>query len=143
MGAQATPVTSQPTRDPIIAARATCSVLVIDDEVDTRELLCVILEHAGYSVASAINGRDALATLHAIRPEMILLDIQMPIMDGAEFRQAQRRDQHLIRIPTVVMTGSKEEPVLDIGVAETLGKPFRTKDLLAIVNRFCVAPTNA
>jgi CheY-like chemotaxis protein len=142
MGAQPTPITSKPIRDSVIAARCSCSVLVIDDEVDTRDLLCVILEHAGYSVASAIDGRDALATLHSMKPELILLDIQMPIMDGAEFRQAQRRDQALMRIPTVVMTGSKEEPVLDMGVVECLHKPFRTKDLLAIISRYCSPPTS-
>jgi CheY-like chemotaxis protein len=115
---------------------------VIDDEVDTRDMLCVILSRAGYSVVTARDGRDALAHLRSIRPEMILLDIQMPIMDGAEFRQAQRHDCELIRIPTVVMTGSKEEPVLDVGVADVLHKPFRARELLAIVNRHCTPPTS-
>jgi len=113
------------------------SVLIVDDDADTRELLDVALVRAGYSVATASNGREALAILRTIRPEMILLDIQMPVMDGAEFRQAQRRDQDLIKIPTVVMTGSREEPVLDIGVVETLTKPFAVKDLVAIVGSHC------
>jgi CheY-like chemotaxis protein len=68
---------------------------------------------------------------------MILLDIQMPVMDGAEFRQAQRRNPELLRVPTVVMTGSKEEPLLDMSVVETLIKPFRRDELLAIVARYC------
>src|SRR5678815_4049235 len=119
------------------------SVLIVDDDADTRELLDVALVRAGYSVATASNGREALAILRTIRPEMILLDIQMPVMDGAEFRQAQRRDQDLIKIPTVVMTGSREEPVLDIAVAETLTKPFRVKDLLAIVGRHCEPAGNS
>src|SRR5690349_12960096 len=92
------------------------SVLVVDDEADTRDLLASLLSHAGFTVATAANGLEALAALRAIRPQMILLDIQMPIMDGAVFREAQRRDKELIRIPTVVMTGSKEEPTLDVGV---------------------------
>jgi len=117
--------------------RRTVSVLVVDDDPDTRELLEEALVRAGYSVAIASNGREALAVLRSIRPEMILLDIQMPLMDGAEFRQAQRRDRDLIKIPTVVMTGSKDEPLLDIGVVETLTKPFRVKDLLAIVGSHC------
>lgn len=116
------------------------SVLVIDDEVDTHELLAAILARAGYSVATACNGLEALALLHSFRPEMILLDIQMPVMSGFEFREAQRRDQDLIRIPTVVMTGSREEPVLDVGVAEVLLKPFRAKELLATASRYCTPP---
>jgi CheY-like chemotaxis protein len=116
------------------------SVLVIDDDVDTHETLAAILEHAGYSVATACNGREALALLGSIQPDMILLDIQMPVMSGPEFRQAQRRDHDLLRIPTVVMTGSKEEPVLDVGVADVLHKPFRAKELLAAVGRYCDPP---
>jgi CheY-like chemotaxis protein len=117
--------------------RRKVSVLVVDDDPDTCDLLGAVLVRAGYSVVTASNGREALAVLRSIRPEMILLDIQMPLMDGAEFRQAQRRSHDLIKIPTVVMTGSKEEPVLDLAVVETLTKPFRTKELLAIVGRHC------
>ena len=113
------------------------SVLIVDDDADTRELLELMLQRASYTVVSATNGQDALDVLRTIRPEMILLDIQMPIMDGAEFRQAQRLDHELMRIPTVVMTGSKEEPFLDLAVAETLCKPFRAAQLLALVGRFC------
>jgi CheY-like chemotaxis protein len=118
-------------------ARRSVSVLAIDDDPDTRELLGLIVTNAGYSFAEADNGCDALAVLKSIRPQMILLDIQMPVMDGAEFRQAQRRDPDLIRVPTVVMTGSKEEPQLDLSVVETLTKPFRGDELLAIVARYC------
>jgi CheY-like chemotaxis protein len=113
------------------------SVLVIDDDIDTHEMLSVLLAHAGYSVATACNGREALRLLSAIRPEVILLDVEMPVMTGAQFREAQRRDKDLIRIPTIVMTGSKEEPQLDPGVAEVLHKPFRSKQLVAAIGRYC------
>ena len=113
------------------------SVLVIDDDGETRDMLSVMLERAGYSVATACDGLEALAALHSIRPRVILLDIQMPVMNGAEFREAQRRDPELIRIPTIVMTGSKEEPILDVGVVEAMTKPFRTAKLLPLVARFC------
>src|SRR5688572_22637827 len=108
-----------------LVARERVSVLVVDDDPDTRDLLTLILEHAGYSVATARNGCEALALMQSILPELILLDIQMPVMDGAFFREAQRRNPDLIRIPTAVMTGSKEEPTLDVGVVATLAKPFR------------------
>jgi CheY-like chemotaxis protein len=114
------------------------SVLVVDDDDDTRDMLGVIL--AGYSIATACHGREALSLLQSIRPEMILLDIQMPVMDGAEFREAQRRIPELISIPTVVMTGSREEPTLDVGIAATLTKPFGRNALLQIVERHCHPP---
>jgi CheY-like chemotaxis protein len=113
------------------------SVLIVDDDPDTRDLLCAVLEKEGYSCATAGDGSEALGLMHSILPEMILLDIQMPVMDGEHFREAQRRDRDLIRIPTAVMTGSKEEPTLDVGVVATLVKPFRRRELLALVERLC------
>jgi CheY-like chemotaxis protein len=113
------------------------SVLVIDDDIDTHDMLSVLLAHAGYSVATACNGREALSMLASVRPSVILLDVEMPVMTGAQFREAQRRDKDLIRIPTIVMTGSKEEPQLDAGVAEVLHKPFRSKQLIAAISRYC------
>ncbi|MBA3817355.1 MAG: response regulator [Deltaproteobacteria bacterium] len=112
----------------------------MDDDCDTHDLLDVLLSHAGYSVVTASNGREALGLLTSIRPRMILLDVEMPVMTGPEFREVQRRDPDLIRIPTVVMTGSRDEPVLDPAVAEVLRKPFRANQLLALVRRLCGAP---
>ncbi len=74
--------------------------------------------------------------LSSLRPEVILLDVEMPVMTGSQFREAQRRDRELVRIPTIVMTGSKEEPQLDPGVAEVLHKPFRSKQLVAAISRY-------
>jgi CheY-like chemotaxis protein len=115
------------------------AVLVVDDDVDTRELLADVLRGAGYLVETAGNGRDALELLqdNLPLPRMILLDIEMPVMNGAEFRETQRKDAQWIRIPTVVMTGSREEPLLDLAVDDTLRKPFTTDDLLSIVARYC------
>ncbi len=116
------------------------SVLVIDDDVDTRDIVTELVTNAGYTVASAGNGREALALLETIRPALILLDVQMPVMNGAEFREAQRRDRELLRIPTVVITGAASEPVLDIAIDEALRKPVRAADLMRIVERHCGAP---
>ncbi|CAN5829138.1 hypothetical protein BH11MYX3_BH11MYX3_02690 [soil metagenome] len=112
-------------------------MLVIDDDIDTHDMLGVLLAHAGFSVATACNGREALALLSSVRPGLILLDIEMPVMNGPEFRQAQRRDRDLLQIPTIVMTGSREEPVLDPGIVEVLRKPFKSKQLIAAVGRHC------
>ncbi len=117
-------------------------MLVVDDDIDTHDMLGVLLAHAGYTVATCCNGREALAMLSSVRPALILLDIEMPVMNGPEFRQAQRRDRNLIQIPTIVMTGSREEPVLDPGIAEVLHKPFRSKQLISAVSRYC-EPTSS
>jgi CheY-like chemotaxis protein len=115
------------------------NVLVVDDDDDTRDLVATIIGHAGYSVEVACSGREALERLQAMRPELIFLDIQMPDLDGAEFREQQRRNRDWIQIPTVVMTGSMEEPQLDVAVKATLHKPVRARDFLALVRRYCRA----
>jgi CheY-like chemotaxis protein len=113
------------------------SILVVDDDREIRELMEAILSKAGYAVAVAADGDEALRLMRSIRPSLIFLDINMPIMDGAEFRQAQRRDPDLIRIPTVVMTAANTEPLLDLAVEETLRKPVHCDDLMRIVRRHC------
>lgn len=112
-------------------------MLIVDDEDDARELLAMLLAKAGYSVATASDGREALELLRSVRPELILLDICMPILDGAEFRQLQRQNQDWLRIPTIVMTGAREEPQLDLAVEYTLRKPIHAAALLELVGRYC------
>jgi CheY-like chemotaxis protein len=112
------------------------SALIIDDDRDARELLASIVEHAGHSVVTARDGREALDLLHTVRPSVILLDLSMPGMNGAEFREAQRRHREWIRIPTVVMTGSDDEPLLDLGIEATLQKPLRARESVEIVRRY-------
>ena len=113
------------------------NALIVDDDDDTRDLIAAIIENAGYSVMTAGDGNEALAALSAVHPELILLDIQMPGLDGASFRQQQRRNPEWIRIPTVVITGSNEEPQLDPAIVDTLRKPVRAREFLAIVGRHC------
>jgi CheY-like chemotaxis protein len=108
---------------------------VIDDDADARELLSSIATKVGYTVATAQNGRDALDLLHTICPCVIFVDLRMPVMSGAEFREAQRRNRAWLSIPTIVMTGTSDEPLLDLAIEQTLRKPVRAAELLAILRR--------
>jgi CheY-like chemotaxis protein len=112
----------------------------VDDDLDTREIIHDLLAGEGYSVISAADGREALALLEVFRPALILLDVQMPVMNGAEFREAQRRDRVLIRIPTVVISGAAPDPLLDLAIDETLTKPVHRADLCHLVERYCGPP---
>jgi CheY-like chemotaxis protein len=112
-------------------------VLIVDDDDDACEMLATLVERAGYTVETVSNGREALERLRYLKPELILLDVCMPVMDGPTFRQEQRRHWDWLRIPTIVMTGANEEPMLDIAVEETLRKPVRGVELLALIARHC------
>ena len=104
-----------------------CSILVVDDDADVRELLRVALEPEGYQVACVVNGRDALNHLRSHAETcVILLDLLLPVMDGREFRKAQLRDRSLAWIPLVVMSGSSdpERAARELGARRLLRKPL-------------------
>jgi CheY-like chemotaxis protein len=107
-------------------------VLVVEDDRDNRELLVELLASEGYQVSSASDGRQALAEAHASRPDVILLDLMMPNMNGWEFRDAQLQDPYLARVPVVVI--SAFEDTLDVDAV--LRKPYLLEDVLDTVQRF-------
>ncbi len=112
-------------------------MLVIDDDPEARDMLAAIVEKAGYTVVTASHGGEGLELLRTLQPELIFLDVCMPIVNGHEFRQEQRRHREWLKIPTVVMTGIDDEPMLDVAVEATLRKPVRARELIAIVERYC------
>jgi CheY-like chemotaxis protein len=117
-------------------------ILVVEDDPSSREVLIDILESEGYQVAAAVNGREALEDLQrGFRPCVILLDLKMPVMDGAAFRQQQLQDPALAAIPVVVMTGFSDSPQQAFAVAAPhyFLKPYDIHDLLAIIARYCRA----
>ena len=112
-------------------------VLIVDDDEETRDSFRVVLEQAGFTVATACDGREAIELLRDVKPALILLDVCMPVMDGATFRQEQRHHWDWLHIPTIVMTGANEETMLDLAVEETVRKPLSAEDLRMLVARHC------
>ena len=111
-------------------------VLVIDDDRDLRELLMLLLEGAGYRVAIARDGRDALEKIEQEFPSIILLDMKMPGMNGWQF-SAAFRERYGHRAPIVVVTAAEDarSTAEDIGAEAWLGKPFELDDVLALIER--------
>lgn len=107
-------------------------VLVVDDEPDTVFLLKNILRMAGYDVLSALSGRDALKKVQDTPPDMILLDLMMPEMDGWE---TLRYIREISEVPVIIVSaiGAKDKVVqaLDIGVDDYLTKPFFNAEVIA------------
>ncbi|MBL8112820.1 MAG: response regulator, partial [Acidobacteria bacterium] len=81
-----------------------CPVLVVDDDPEVREMLRRILEKTGWVVEEAGNGREGLAVAARNRPELVLLDLMMPEMDGFEFLEEFRQDAQNARVPVIVVT---------------------------------------
>ncbi len=113
-------------------------ILLIDDNPMTREAISMILAGVGYCVALANNGADALHRLREHRrPDLILLDLAMPVLDGQHFRREQQQDQTLTSIPIVIFSGAEraEEEAVALGAAGCLHKPVDLGRLLQVVER--------
>ena len=110
-------------------------VLVVDDEAVIRIAATHILEYAGYEVESAIHGADALRILRKVTVDTILVDLQMPIMDGVELLTALRADSTWTNMRIVVMSADdlQRRRVLRLGAHAFLQKPFRVAELLRSV----------
>ncbi|HSD20132.1 MAG TPA: response regulator [Anaeromyxobacter sp.] len=114
---------------------ASPTVMVVEDEAAIREVISLILSYEGYEIQTAVNGDDALAQLRrgGALPDLILLDITMPVMDGIAFRLTQLRDPELCEIPVVV--ASALVPVQELSSTRQLQKPFRIQELLDAVTQ--------
>ena len=111
-------------------------IFVVEDHEFAREALAMLLSTMGYDVIEASNGREALATLSkGARPDLILLDLLMPIMDGWEFMKRQRHDWRLCTIPTIVISGvpSHDPRCLEMPVVRFLPKPYTAEQLMAAI----------
>lgn len=121
-----------------VTSASPSSVLVIEDDPEMRGLLVLVLEEEGYRLLTAADGREGLELLRTTKPDVILLDMKMPVMDGYEFAR-RYREAHgdAERAPIVVMTAAEDprKRAEEIGAAGWLGKPVELDDLFATVKQ--------
>ncbi len=122
--------------EPIVLARTT--VMVVDDSITIRKVTERMLTRYGIEVVLAKDGVDATNQLQDFMPDLMLLDIEMPRMDGFEVASFVRNDERLRNLPIIMITsrtGSKhKEKAMEIGVNQYLGKPFQEEDLVSNIN---------
>jgi CheY-like chemotaxis protein len=113
-------------------------VLVVEDDPDIRGAIADTLSYEGYSVSEAPDGVEALRRARSERPDLILLDLMMPVMDGWAFRAEQEADPSIAEIPVVVVTAcqAQDDRVRALRAAAFLQKPFDIEMLLEIVHRW-------
>jgi PAS domain S-box-containing protein len=113
------------------------TVLVVDDTVDHAQLVAIYLERAGYRARVALSGREALALAQDEPPDLVILDVMMPEMDGFEVCERLKADNSTRFIPIVLLTALSEQRDrirgIEIGADDFLGKPFDREELLARV----------
>jgi chemosensory pili system protein ChpA (sensor histidine kinase/response regulator) len=115
-------------------------VMVVDDSLTVRKITSRMLTREGYEVVTAKDGIDALQQLQDIHPDCILLDVEMPRMDGFEFARNVRADAATKAIPIIMITSRTADKhrnhALELGVNEYMGKPYQEDQLLALLKRY-------
>jgi len=121
------------------------NILVIEDDADILELIVYNLEKEGYTVATASSAEKALSALQKNEPNLILLDLMLPEMDGLELCRRLRSKEETSGIPIIMVTAKGEESDivsgLELGADDYVTKPFRPKELIARV-RAVIRRTN-
>ena len=128
---------------PVAQPASLATVMVVDDSITVRRVTRRLLERQGMRVLAARDGVEALTLLQDNRPDVMLLDIEMPRMDGFELASHIRNDDELAELPIIMITsrvGEKHRSrAMEIGVDEYLGKPYQEQDLLDKINAL-IAP---
>jgi chemosensory pili system protein ChpA (sensor histidine kinase/response regulator) len=114
--------------------------MVVDDSLTVRRVTQRLLSREGYQVVLAKDGVDALEHLQSISPDVMLVDIEMPRMDGFDLTRNVRGDERTRRIPIIMITSRTAEKhrnyAMELGVNEYLGKPYQEERLLNLVAGF-------
>jgi chemosensory pili system protein ChpA (sensor histidine kinase/response regulator) len=120
-------------------------IMVVDDSLTVRKITGRLLDRAGYQVVTAKDGVDALEQLMEVKPSVMLLDVEMPRMDGFELAKRLRQDSRTQDLPIIMITSRTADKhrryALELGVNEYLGKPYQEEELLQHIARFVGAAT--
>ncbi|MGD1994264.1 MAG: response regulator [Anaerolineae bacterium] len=115
-------------------------VVCIEDEREMIDLVKLILGRKGFDLVGAVGGREGLETVRRLKPDLVLLDLMMPDMDGWEVYQQMKADDELKETPVIVVTAKAQsiDKVLGLHIAKVddyVTKPFSPQELLQSVNR--------
>jgi CheY-like chemotaxis protein len=115
-----------------------CPVLIVEDDEDLREMMAQMLTLEGFESAAVANGREALEYLHAAeKPDVILLDLMMPVMDGWEFRRQQQADPAIAPVPVIVLSALDQARASTLEADAFLKKPLDFDHLLSLARNYC------
>src|SRR6266513_124475 len=118
-------------------AGMTTRILVVEDDQDIAELVARYLSKAGFATDRVSSGRDALDAIAAKAPDLLVLDLMLPHLDGLEICRRVRANEHTANIPIIMLTARAEESErivgLELGADDYLAKPFSPSELVARV----------
>ena len=114
-------------------------ILVVEDDTDLVELLAFNLKKAGFAIGTAVDGVEALKKARSLQPDLILLDLMLPELDGFAVCETLRRNSGTASTPIIILTALSSELArlagMEAGANEYVTKPFSVQDLLARIRR--------
>ncbi|WP_374511934.1 Hpt domain-containing protein [Niveibacterium sp.] len=138
--AEAAAAAGEPVAPPPVDTSYVPTVMVVDDSLTVRKITSRLLEREGYRVVTAKDGVDALEQLVETMPDVMLLDIEMPRMDGYDLTRNIRADDRLRPLPIIMITSRMADKhrnyAFEIGVNHYLGKPYNEEELLGLIQGF-------
>lgn len=133
-----------PESEPVLHSTAEAAerplILVVDDDVAVRESLAEVLRLERYSVAMACDGRDAVREFLHGPPDLILLDINMPQMNGWDAYQIMRQMYPFVAVIVITARPDQSQRAMELGVDTLLEKPFQIPDLISTIARLLNSP---
>jgi chemosensory pili system protein ChpA (sensor histidine kinase/response regulator) len=144
MGAVAQMQSSVEVVEAVQGLRTQHIVMVVDDSLTVRKVTQRLLTREGYQVVLAKDGIDALEQLQAVTPDVMLVDIEMPRMDGFDLTRNVRSDERTRHIPIIMITSRTADKhrnyAMELGVNEYFGKPYREDELVKAISHFISQP---
>jgi two-component system response regulator VicR len=140
MGAAPTRVSAHPHEEDNTMANGKKTVVCIEDEAEMIDLIKLILGRKGFDLTGATGGVEGLKLIRAIKPNLVLLDLMMPGMDGWEVYQQMKADEELKNIPVIIVTAKAQsiDKVLGLHIAKVddyITKPFGPQELIQSVEK--------
>ena len=119
-------------------------ILIVEDQEDNRMIMRDVLSAAGYELIEAVNGKDGVSRAQSDRPDLILMDVQMPVLDGYEATRQIKADPNLKSTPIIAVTSyalsGDEAKARAAGCDGYVSKPFSPRQLLARVREYLPDP---
>jgi two-component system, cell cycle response regulator DivK len=116
------------------------TILIVEDELQNRKLFRDVLQYRGYIVFEAMNGKEGIALAKKHQPDLILMDIQMPVMDGLSATRILKQNETTRDIMVVALTANAmpgdREKILEAGCHDYISKPFRLHEFLEKIKEY-------
>ena len=114
-------------------------ILVVEDDADQLETIRLVLEKAGFAIGTAANGTDALVKTRSISPDLIILDLMLPGLNGFDICETLRKNPATASVPVIMLTGLCSQfgrlAGLESGADDFLTKPFKVEELVSKVDK--------